>query len=154
MNYQQELEASKNDPEGFWKEKSEALEWFKSPQKILTQDKEGIHHWFADGEMNTAYMALDYHVENGRADQPDGAKRQHRARQTVQPVDQGIKPPPPLAEFGAELVQGRAVAGHFADRARLGVFAEHLGSFAQHIAAVAEHRVQDLPDQSHAATLC
>ncbi len=70
MNYQQELEASKNDPEGFWKEKSEALEWFKSPQKILTQDKEGIHHWFADGEMNTAYMALDYHVENGRADQP------------------------------------------------------------------------------------
>ena len=69
MNYQQELDASKNDPEGFWKEKSEDLKWFQPPQKVLTQDEEGIHHWFADGEMNTAYMALDYHVENGRADQ-------------------------------------------------------------------------------------
>ena len=69
MKYQQELAVSKDDPEGFWKEKSEALEWFQTPQKVLTQDKDGIHHWFADGEMNTAYMALDYHVENGRADQ-------------------------------------------------------------------------------------
>ncbi|MDB2590334.1 propionyl-CoA synthetase [Candidatus Thioglobus sp.] len=69
MKYQQELALSKDDPEGFWRKKSEALEWFKKPEKILTQDKDGIHHWFADGEMNTAYMALDYHVENGRADQ-------------------------------------------------------------------------------------
>ncbi|WP_299877668.1 propionyl-CoA synthetase [uncultured Cocleimonas sp.] len=69
MSYRQEFDAAKNDPEGFWKEKSEALEWFKPPQNILTQDNDGIHHWFADGEMNTAHMALDYHVNNGRADQ-------------------------------------------------------------------------------------
>jgi len=70
MRYQDEFNAAKNNPEAFWKEKSEALEWFSPPQKILTQDDQGIHHWFADGDMNTAYMALDYHVENGRADQP------------------------------------------------------------------------------------
>ncbi|MBE9563404.1 MAG: propionyl-CoA synthetase, partial [Proteobacteria bacterium] len=29
----------------------------------------GIHQWFADGELNTAYLALDYHIENGRAEQ-------------------------------------------------------------------------------------
>ena len=69
MTYQQEFDHAKNNPEAFWKEKSEALDWFKSPQKILTEDEHGIHHWFADGEMNTAYMALDYHVDNGRADQ-------------------------------------------------------------------------------------
>ena len=69
MSYQQEFDAAKNNPEAFWKEKSEALEWFSPPQKILSQDEHGIHHWFADGEMNTAYMALDYHVNNGRAEQ-------------------------------------------------------------------------------------
>ncbi len=69
MSYQEEFNAAKNDPEGFWQDKAAALEWFKSPQKILSQDEHGIHHWFADGEMNTAYMALDYHVENGRGDQ-------------------------------------------------------------------------------------
>ena len=69
MSYQDEFNQAKNNPEAFWKEKSTALEWFKPPQKILSQDEHGIHHWFADGEMNTAYMALDYHVDNGRADQ-------------------------------------------------------------------------------------
>jgi propionyl-CoA synthetase len=69
MSYQDEFNESKDNPEAFWKEKSAALEWFKAPQKILSQDEHGIHHWFADGEMNTAYMALDYHVDNGRADQ-------------------------------------------------------------------------------------
>jgi len=69
MSYQQEFNAAKDNPEAFWKEKSEELDWFSPPQKILSQDEHGIHHWFADAEMNTAYMALDYHVENGRAEQ-------------------------------------------------------------------------------------
>ena len=69
MNYQQEYAAAKNDPQAFWKEKAAALEWFAPPQEILSLNEYGIHHWFADGEMNTAYMALDYHVDNGRAEQ-------------------------------------------------------------------------------------
>ena len=69
MSYRAEYDRSMNDPEGFWREKAQALKWFKFPEKILSQDAEGLYHWFADGEMNTAYMALDYHVENGRGDQ-------------------------------------------------------------------------------------
>ncbi|EIJ33022.1 propionyl-CoA synthetase [Thiothrix nivea] len=69
MSYKAEYERSMNDPEGFWKEKAAALKWFKNPENILSQDEHGIYHWFADGEMNTAYMALDYHVEQGRGDQ-------------------------------------------------------------------------------------
>ena len=69
MSYQSEYLKSIQQPEEFWREKSQALEWFKAPEKILSMDKEGIHHWFADGEMNTCYMALDYHVDNGRGDQ-------------------------------------------------------------------------------------
>ena len=68
MSYQAEYQRSMNDPEGFWKEKAAALSWFKAPEKILSQDEHGIYHWFADGEMNTSYMALDYHVEQGRGD--------------------------------------------------------------------------------------
>lgn len=69
MSYQKEFDASRNNPEAFWKEQAAALPWFKESEKILSQDKDGIHHWFADAEMNTSYMALDHHVENGRADQ-------------------------------------------------------------------------------------
>lgn len=68
MSYQAEHDRSMNDPEGFWKEKAGALSWFKDPENILSKDEHGIYRWFADGEMNTAYMALDYHVENGRGD--------------------------------------------------------------------------------------
>ncbi len=69
MSYQQEYQASINDPESFWAEKAKLLSWYKQPEKILSVDENGIHRWFADGEMNTCYMALDYHVENGRGDQ-------------------------------------------------------------------------------------
>lgn len=69
MSYKIEYERSMNDPEGFWKEKAEALKWYKFPETILSKDEHDIYRWYADGELNTAYMALDYHVEQGRGDQ-------------------------------------------------------------------------------------
>ena len=69
MSYKAEYQRSMNDPEGFWREQAESLEWFNFPKQILSCDADGIGHWFADGEMNTAYMALDHHVKNGRGDQ-------------------------------------------------------------------------------------
>jgi len=69
MAYQAEYSKSIAEPEAFWAEKAEALAWFKKPQQILSEDSNGVSRWFADGEMNTAYMALDYHVEQGRGDQ-------------------------------------------------------------------------------------
>lgn len=69
MSYKAEFQQSMEDPEGFWKDKAEALKWFKFPENILTKDDDEIYHWFEDGEMNTSYMALDYHIEQGRGDQ-------------------------------------------------------------------------------------
>jgi len=69
ITYQQEYQHSKDNPESFWKEKAADLDWFKDPETILSKDANGMDHWFDDGEMNTAYMALDFHVNNGRADQ-------------------------------------------------------------------------------------
>lgn len=69
MTYQSEYQYSIEKPEEFWRDKASELPWFSDPQTILSQDDEGIHHWFADGEMNTCYMALDHHVETGRGEQ-------------------------------------------------------------------------------------
>lgn len=70
MNYQEIYRQSINRPEAFWRDKAQALPWYRFPQTIFGKDENGIDRWFVDGEMNTAYMALDHHVENGRADQP------------------------------------------------------------------------------------
>ena len=69
MNYQQTHRQSITEREAFWRERARALPWYKFPERILQKDANGIDRWFADGEMNTAYMALDHHVENGRAEQ-------------------------------------------------------------------------------------
>ncbi len=69
MSYADEYQRSMNDPEGFWRKQAEALDWFKFPEQILKTEADGQGYWFADGEMNTAYMALDHHVNTGRGDQ-------------------------------------------------------------------------------------
>ncbi len=69
MSYQDEYQASINDPAAFWAGKAKDLEWFREPEQVLTQDEHGIYRWFADGEMNTSHMALDYHVNQGRGGQ-------------------------------------------------------------------------------------
>jgi len=69
MSYQEEFQASIDDPEKFWADKAQQIDWFKQPQNILSTDEHGIQRWFADGELNTSHLALDYHVENGRGDQ-------------------------------------------------------------------------------------
>ncbi|MDJ0776368.1 MAG: propionyl-CoA synthetase [Gammaproteobacteria bacterium] len=69
MAYKQEYQASIDDPTAFWGEKARALDWYRAPQTVLSTDENGIYRWFADGELNTCYLALDYHVANGRGDQ-------------------------------------------------------------------------------------
>lgn len=63
---------SLTDPEGFWAEQAAAIPWVSPPTRILSTEGDApdkTYRWFADGVMNTCYAAVDYHVENGRADQ-------------------------------------------------------------------------------------
>ena len=69
MSYRDEYQRSIENPEDFWREKAEALPWFSFPETMLGKDDNGIDRWFTDGSMNTAHMALDHHVENGRGEQ-------------------------------------------------------------------------------------
>lgn len=67
--YQVEFEQAKNNPQEFWKKQAEAIEWYKFPKTILHKDQNGIDRWYADGLLNTCFLALDYHVLNGRGEQ-------------------------------------------------------------------------------------
>lgn len=68
MSYLQEYQASLTDPAGFWARQAQKLAWYKAPSQIVSEHQ-GQYQWFADGELNTSYLALDYHVEQGRGAQ-------------------------------------------------------------------------------------
>ena len=69
MSYQDEYQASIDNPAAFWAEKARLIDWYKPSTNVLSVDEHGIDRWFADGELNTCHLALDYHVDDGRADQ-------------------------------------------------------------------------------------
>jgi acyl-coenzyme A synthetase/AMP-(fatty) acid ligase len=71
MTYEQVYRRSLEYPEDFWWEQAQQIHWFHQPPRpILSQDYEGLYRWFRGGKLNTSYLALDYHLENGRGDQP------------------------------------------------------------------------------------
>ncbi len=70
MTYQQDYTRSIERPEEFWREQAEQIHWFERPHEILGQDGEGFYRWYRGGKLNTAYLALDFHVEQGRGAQP------------------------------------------------------------------------------------
>lgn len=68
MSYRTEYQKSVDNAAEFWADKASKLAWFKQPTQVLTEHQ-GQYQWFADGELNTSYLALDYHVEQGRGEQ-------------------------------------------------------------------------------------
>ena len=69
MNYNEYYTKSITHPEDFWKEQANAIEWFKTPEIILSQDDNGYPLWYKDGELNMCYLALDKHIQDGHGDQ-------------------------------------------------------------------------------------
>jgi propionyl-CoA synthetase len=63
--YQQSIE----QPELFWREQAEQIKWYELPETILSQDEHGLYRWFSGGKLNTSYLALDVHIEEGRGAQ-------------------------------------------------------------------------------------
>ena len=67
--YQQEYQAALSAPEAFWQQQAAKLSWYKAPHNILQQQDADHYQWFSDGVLNTAYLALDYQIEQGRGEQ-------------------------------------------------------------------------------------
>ena len=68
-DYRTEFDRSINSPVEFWADQAEFVPWYKKPSIILGKDSNDNDAWFEDGELNSAYFALDYHVEQGRGEQ-------------------------------------------------------------------------------------
>ena len=62
----QEWEKSIKNPQEYWTEKAKAIDWFKPFSKVLDDSNPPFYKWFADGELNISYNALDRHVKSPR----------------------------------------------------------------------------------------
>lgn len=69
MNYCDIYNKSITSSEAFWAEQANRLEWYNQPSAILSKDKNGYPLWFADGNLNACYLALDKHIQDGYGDQ-------------------------------------------------------------------------------------
>ncbi|MDD9718470.1 propionate-CoA ligase PrpE [Dinoroseobacter sp. PD6] len=68
MTYSQTYAAWKNDPEGFWMEAAQAIDWVTPPGAALNSDNAPLYEWFTDAEVNTCFNAVDRHVQAGNGD--------------------------------------------------------------------------------------
>ncbi|MEO1385094.1 MAG: AMP-binding protein, partial [Bacteroidota bacterium] len=66
--YSESYEDSIQDKSAFWMSQARQLDWYEQPTQGVSQEGD-FYRWFQGGKLNTAYLALDYHVANGRADQ-------------------------------------------------------------------------------------
>jgi acetyl-CoA synthetase len=71
--YKKMYERSIKDPDGFWLEQANTLEWIKKPTKGRkyvwdTAAKKVEHTWFEDGQLNVAVNCLDRHLNTKARD--------------------------------------------------------------------------------------
>jgi propionyl-CoA synthetase len=59
---------SLSDPQGFWGEIAEGITWTRKWDRVLDDSRPPFYRWFAGGELNTCYNALDRHLST-RGDQ-------------------------------------------------------------------------------------
>ncbi len=64
--YAEKYKRSLEDPDGFWRDELQRLDWFKTPTKIsdVSWDPDDLHiRWFEDGELNVAHNCIDRHLD-------------------------------------------------------------------------------------------
>src|SRR5215475_7443523 len=57
------------DPEGFWGEAAQAIDWYEPAKKVFDPDAGVYGRWFAGAVCNTCWNAVDRHVMGGRGEQ-------------------------------------------------------------------------------------
>ena len=67
--YQKAYDESLTNPAEFWGRAAKAVHWDRPYDRVLDDTNRPFYRWFAGGEINTCYNALDRHVQGGRADQ-------------------------------------------------------------------------------------
>ena len=84
MDYHSIYKSWQADPENFWLEAAEGIDWDQKPTFALNESNEPLFEWYTDSYVNTCFNAVDRHVEKGRGDQtaiiydsPITGKKQH-----------------------------------------------------------------------------
>ena len=54
------------DPEAFWAERAETLDWYEPWDKVLDESKRHSYKWFTGAKTNIVHNALDRHVKTWR----------------------------------------------------------------------------------------
>jgi propionyl-CoA synthetase len=67
--YSESHRRSLADPEGFWGEAAQAIDWQRRWDRVLDDTNPPFYLWFRGGRLNTCWNALDRHVANGRGEQ-------------------------------------------------------------------------------------
>ena len=68
-SYNDVFDRSLRDPEGFWSEAAQEIDWIETWNKVIDASNAPFCRWFVGGVLNTCYNAVDRHMETGRADQ-------------------------------------------------------------------------------------
>ncbi|WP_376874822.1 propionyl-CoA synthetase [Albirhodobacter sp. R86504] len=69
MSYASIYAGWKANPEAFWMEQAEAIDWEVKPSKALFDEDAPIYRWFKDARVNACWNAVDRHVAAGRGNQ-------------------------------------------------------------------------------------
>ncbi|KAJ8667401.1 hypothetical protein QAD02_009064 [Eretmocerus hayati] len=63
--YEEIYRRSMENPEDFWAEVAQCIDWSRPWSKVLDNSNEPFTKWFVDGETNACYNAVDRHVAAG-----------------------------------------------------------------------------------------
>ena len=84
MDYHSIYKSWQADPESFWMEAAEGIDWDQKPTFALNESNDPLFEWYTDSYVNTCFNAVDRHVEKGQGDQtaiiydsPITGKQQH-----------------------------------------------------------------------------
>jgi acetyl-CoA synthetase len=67
--YKELYDRSIDEPESFWAEMAETLDWVRKWDKVFNwDDKEYKHTWFEGGKLNVSYNCLDRHLKTDKRD--------------------------------------------------------------------------------------
>ncbi len=61
-------ERAAEDPEAFWAEQAESLDWAEKWDQVLDWSDPPFAKWFVGGKLNVSYNCVDRHVEAGNGD--------------------------------------------------------------------------------------
>ena len=68
--YRDRYQKSIADPEAFWSNIAQRLDWIKPWKTVRKYDfVKGEIEWFSGGKLNVSYNCIDRHINNGHGDQ-------------------------------------------------------------------------------------